>query len=101
MTCNKNALIQNRREFLREGGVTLTSDLFTSALAHNCSMANQTPEAILPQQKQVVLLTPVLAERPREDLVLEVLLILLHVIRQVPARYIYLNILRSVAKSLR
>ena len=64
-------------------------------------MANQTPEAILSQQKQVVLLTPVLAERPREDLVLEVLLILFHVIRQVPARYIYLNILRSVAKSLR
>ena len=64
-------------------------------------MANQTPEAILSQQKQVVLLTPVLAERPREDLVLEVLLILLHVIRQVPAGYIYLNILRSVAKSLR
>ena len=59
--------------------------LFTAFLADHSPMVELSPELVFTYEKLSVVALRTLAERPREDLVLVILLVFLHVVRQVPA----------------
>lgn len=61
------------------------TDLLAAVPADGCPVAHAGPESVAAAEEAREELTPAAAQRPGEDLVLVLFLILLHVVRQVPA----------------
>ena len=81
-----NVLVRDHYESLRA-----TSHLFARSFADDGAMVESAPETILLEQEERVLLSPVLAESPRKDLVLVVLLVFFHVVRQISRKWIQIQ----------